>query len=139
MCMLMSKCTRGSEMDSQGCRSHCALAELAVLNFAMVAQRKGHCKSGWRDAGWQIDCEQHQASSGATDVRVPRWLISAGPLARQHNSCPDWSERSDESEHIGAGRLLSDRREQPEGHQLEGLLFDPREEAGERDPLEFGS
>ena len=30
--------------------------------------------------------EQHQASSGATDVRVPRWLISAGPLARQHNS-----------------------------------------------------
>ena len=83
--------------------------------------------------------EQHQASSGATDVRVPRWLISAGPLARQHNSCPDWSERSDESEHIGAGRLLSDRREQPEGHQLEGLLFDPRGEAGERDPLEFGS
>ena len=50
--------------------------------------------------------EQHQASSGATDVRVPRWLISAGPLARQHNSCPDWSERSDESEHIGAGRLF---------------------------------
>ena len=70
--------------------------------------------------------EQHQASSGATDVRVPRWLISAGPMARQHNSCPDWFERSDESEHIGAGRLLSDRREQPEGHQPEGLLFDPR-------------
>jgi hypothetical protein len=45
----------GSEMDSQGYRSHCALAELAVLNFAMVAQRKGHCKSGWRDAGWQYD------------------------------------------------------------------------------------
>ena len=34
---------------------YCMLAELAVLNFALVAQQKGHCKSGWRNAGWQYD------------------------------------------------------------------------------------
>jgi hypothetical protein len=83
--------------------------------------------------------EQHQASSGATDVRVHMDGLTGRAVVSIGNSCPDWSERSDESEHIGAGRIFSDRREQPEGHQLEGLLFDPREEAGERDPLEFGS